>query len=94
MTKPRLAWVCITIAPELNAYDFSQLFIDEQYQKKSYGKAAIKLVLDEMKQDGKYNKVVLCYIEDNEIAKKLYESFGFTETGRDGDEIIMEMKLN
>ncbi len=26
--------------PELNAYDFSQLFIDEQYQKKSYGKAA------------------------------------------------------
>lgn len=80
--------------PELNAYDFSQLFIDEQYQKKSYGKAAIKLVLDEMKQDGKYNKVVLCYIEDNEIAKKLYESFGFTETGRDGDEIIMEMKLN
>lgn len=47
-----------------------------------------------MKQDGKYNKVVMCYIEDNEIAKKLYESFSFTETGRDGDEIIMEMKLN
>ncbi len=78
---------------ELGAYDLSQLFIDERYQGKGYGKASTKLVLDAMKQDGKYSKVVLCYIEGNDAAKKLYENFGFVEIDRDGDEIIMELVL-
>ena len=77
----------------LDAYDFSQLFIDERYQGKGYGKTATRLVLDLMKQDGKYKKVVLCFIEGNETAKKLYEGFGFRVTDRDEDEIIMEMML-
>ena len=46
-----------------------------------------------MRLDGKYSKVVLCYIEGNDAAKKLYESFGFVEIDRDEDEIIMEMSL-
>ncbi len=79
--------------PELEAYDFSQLFIDERYQGRGYGKAATKLVLDIMKRDGKYSKVVLCYIEGNDAAKKLYEQFGFEEIDRDEDEIIMESSL-
>ena len=80
--------------PELDAFDLSQLFIDERYQGKGYGKAATKLVLDSMRQDGKYSKVVLCYIEANDAAKKLNESFGFVETDRDEDEIIMELILH
>lgn len=77
----------------LNAYIFSEIFIDEQFQGKGYGRAATKLVLDNMKKDGEYNKVILCYIEGNDAAKKLYEGFGFVETSRDEDEIIMELKL-
>ena len=79
--------------PERNAYDFSQFFIDERYQGKGYGKAAAKAVLEAMKQDGKYDKTVLCYIEGNEAARKLYESSGFVEIDRDEDEIIMELEL-
>ena len=79
--------------PDLDCYDLSQIFIDERYQGKGYGRAATKLILDAMKQDGKYNKVDLCYIEGNDAAKKLYESFGFVEIDRDEDEIIMEMNL-
>ena len=79
--------------PDLECYDLSQIFIDERYQGKGYGRAATKLILDAMKQDGKYNKVDLCYIEGNDAAKKLYESFGFVEIDRDEDEIIMEMNL-
>lgn len=77
--------------PELDSYDFSQLFIDERYQGRGYGKAAVGLVLDALKQDGKYSKVDLCYIEGNDAAKKLYEKFGFVEIDRDEDEIIMEL---
>ena len=79
--------------PDLECYDLSQIFIDERYQGKGYGKAATKAVLEAMKQDGKYSKVDLCYIEGNDAAKKLYESFGFVEIDRDEDEIIMEMNL-
>ena len=79
--------------PDLECYDLSQLFIDERYQGRGYGKAATRLVLEAMKQDGRYSKVVLCYIEGNNAAKKLYEQFGFVETDRDGNEIIMELGL-
>lgn len=79
--------------PDLDAFDLCQIFIDERYQGKGYGKVATKLVLDAMKQDGKYSKAVLCYIEGNDAAKKLYESFGFVEIDRDEDEIIMELVL-
>ena len=78
----------------LDAYIFSEILIDEQYQGKGYGTTATKLVLDRMKEDGRYHKVVLCYIEGNDAAKKLYEQFGFVETDRDEDEIIMELTLS
>lgn len=79
--------------PDLQSYDFSQLFIDERFQGRGYGRAAAGLVLDALRKDGRYGKVELCYIEGNDTARKLYEQFGFVETGRDEDEIVMELTL-
>lgn len=79
---------------EINAYDFSQLFIDERYQGNGFGIEAARRILEIMKSDGKYNKVVLCYIDGNEAAKNMYEKLGFHLTGEcDEDEIIMEKIL-
>ncbi len=78
---------------DLSAYDLSQLFIDKRYQGRGFGREATRKILEHMKHDGKYEKAVLCYIEGNEAAKHLYESFGFREIDRDEDEIIMEMML-
>ena len=79
---------------EANAYDFSQLFIDENYQGNGYGYEAAQKILDLMKQDGKYKKVILCYIDGNTAAKKMYEKLGFYHTGeRDGNEIVMQLDL-
>lgn len=79
---------------ELGAYDFSQFFIDERYQRRGFGIEAARQILERMKQDGKYNKVTLCYIEGNTAARKMYEKLGFYLTGeRDGNEIIMEKVL-
>lgn len=77
----------------MDAYILSELFIDARYQGRGYGKAAVRCVLDMMRRDGRYRKVCLCYIEGNTAARALYQSFGFVETDRDGDEIIMEMVL-
>lgn len=79
--------------PETEAYIFSELFIDHRYQGRGFGKAATRLVLYDLRRDSKYPRVVLCYIDGNEAAQRLYESFGFAETDRDEDEIIMELEL-
>ncbi|MDE6916153.1 MAG: GNAT family N-acetyltransferase [Lachnospiraceae bacterium] len=78
----------------LNAYDFSQIFIDERYQGQGYGTAAAAQILARMKNDGRFDKVVLCYIEGNDAARNMYLKLGFYHTGdRDENEIIMEKKL-
>ena len=80
--------------PPLNAYDFSQFFIDERYQGKGYGKKAAQLIIDRMKQEGRFEKILLCYVEGNEGARVLFESLGFKHTGDvDGDEITMELVI-
>ena len=80
-------------APEKNAYDCCQLFIDRHYQGKGYGKAAVGLVVDAMKKEGKYPKVSMCYVEGNDASRKLFEQFGFVEVSHPWDEIFMERIL-
>lgn len=76
------------------AYDFSQLFIDERYQGKGFGTEAAKHILRMMESDGRYDKVILCYIDGNEAARNMYEKLGFYLTGEcDEDEIMMEKVL-
>lgn len=76
--------------PEQERYVFSQLFIDQRYQGRGLGGQAARLALDEMRRDGRYSKVVLCYITGNESARTLYEKLGFRPVGEpDGDENIM-----
>ena len=66
--------------PELQSYDLSQMFIDARYQSRGYGKAAVREILDELKADGQYDKVTLCYIEGNSTrASALWKSTA-TET--------------
>ena len=79
---------------EEQEYDFSQFFIDQRYQGNGYGYEAASLILQMMRDDGKYDKVVLCYIDGDDAARKLYEKLGFLHTGEAyEDEIIMEMSL-
>ena len=80
--------------PELGAYDLSQLFIDRRFQGKGWGKQAAMLLLEKMEHEHRYDKVVLCYKEGNEVAEKMYLELGFVHTGeRDLDEIIMEKRI-
>ena len=79
--------------PEKEAYDFCQLFIDRRYQGRGYGKAAVRLVLEEMRKEGKYQKVSMCYVEGNDASRKLFAQFGFVEVSHPWDEIFMERML-
>ncbi len=77
-------------------YNLWRLMIDKNYQNKGYGKEAVRLALEFIKTFpcGKADFCWLSYEPKNEIASRLYYSFGFVETGEmDGDEIIAVLKL-
>lgn len=77
-----------------DAYNFSQFFIDERYQGKGLGYKAAEMIIHEMEKDGVYNKVVLCYVDGDEAAKRLYLKLGFYHTGEaEEDEIVMKKIL-
>ena len=70
--------------------------IDRKYQNKGYGKEALGLALDFIKSlpCGKAEYCWLSYEPENDIARYLYRSFGFVETGEmDGEELIATLKL-
>jgi diamine N-acetyltransferase len=70
--------------------------IDKRYQGRGYGREAMKLALDFIRTwpCGKAEFCWISYEPENEIARKLYASLGFEETGEmDGDEIVAVLKL-
>lgn len=75
--------------PEQERYVFSQLFIDQRYQGRGLGEQAARMALDEMRADGRFPRVVLCYITGNESGRSLYEKLGFRLIKTVEDENIM-----
>ena len=85
-------------APQIAQGNYSlwRLMIDRRYQKKGYGREAIRLALEFIKTFpcGKAEFCWLSYEPENVVARRLYHSFGFIETGEmDGNEIIAALKL-
>lgn len=71
--------------PEM-AYDnycILRLMIGEQYQKHGYGREAMVKILEYIRTfpAGPARYCWIPYEEDNIIAKKLYESYGFRDNG-------------
>ncbi len=85
-------------APEIakGNYNLWRLMIDKAYQGRGYGKEAVSLALDFIISSpcGLAEYCWLSYEPENEVAKKLYSSLGFNETGdMDGEELIAVLKL-
>ena len=80
-----------------NNYNLWRFMIDERYQGKGYGKAAMKQIMDYIASEpcGSAEFCWLSYEPENVAAKKLYASFGFRETGEwDGKEAVAVLKLD
>lgn len=85
-------------APEIakGNYNLWRLMIDEAYQGKGYGTKAVQLVLEYVRTApcGKGKYCWLTYEPDNTVARQIYKSFGFVDTGeKDGEEIIAALQL-
>ena len=82
------------------SYCVWRFMIDKRYQGKGYGRKAMELALDYIRTFpcGKADTCWLSYEPENEVAKKLYASFGFIEQpqfykGEEGEEIPAILKL-
>ena len=58
-----------------------RLLIDEAFQGKGYGKAALEALLDRLLQEYGRRKIYLSVIEGNDAAIALYQKFGFQFNG-------------
>jgi len=67
-----------------------RFMIDKDYQKKGFGKEAMKAMIKYIKDTDKFDLIHLSYVPTNSVVRNLYYSLGFRETGEvDGDEIVM-----
>lgn len=67
---------------EQQFYELCRIMIDYKYQGQGYGKAAIRLVIEEMKKDENCDVIYLSTEPENQRAKRIYTVLGFKETGR------------
>lgn len=77
-------------------YNLWRLMIDRQYQGKGYGTETVRLALDFIRTYpcGSAEYCWLSYEPENDVARKLYNSFGFRETGEmDEGEVVAALRL-
>ena len=73
-------------------YTLWKFLIDERYQKRGYGREALRLAVQFLADRFHVKEVYTAYISSNCVARDLYASFGFRETGEVEDNQV-EMKF-
>lgn len=62
-------------------YTLWKFLIDARYQRRGYGRAALKLAIDRLAETFGAHEVYTGVLLGNEVARRLYASVGFVETG-------------
>ena len=91
-----VGYVMVIYDHDTSEYNIWHLMIDRRYQGMGYGKQAVRLCIDYIRQEpfGPGNTVLLTCHKENTVAVSLYKSLGFQETvNRDEAEIEMKLTL-
>lgn len=90
-----IGFVMLSEAPEKELYFLWRFMIDERYQHKGYGRRALELVIQRVKEQPKAKEFLTSCREGKASPKGFYEKMGFKETGEklDNGEPIMKLKL-
>jgi diamine N-acetyltransferase len=71
-----------------------RLMVDQKDQGKGYGKFGMQQMLEIFRQDERIRCVGISYEPNNDVARKLYASLGFVETGEIHDgEVVAVLRL-
>ncbi|MBR6405938.1 MAG: GNAT family N-acetyltransferase [Lachnospiraceae bacterium] len=94
--RKMVGYVMVIYDYDIPEYDIWHMMIDESIQGRGYGSDALNRVLEYIrtKPFGSSGRVALTCNKNNPLAKKLYESRGFSATGaEDEDEIELAMTI-
>jgi diamine N-acetyltransferase len=71
-----------------------RLMVDENFQGKGYGRFGVEWLIARFRADERVSAVGISYEPENEVARKLYASCGFEETGEMmGEEVMAVLKI-
>ena len=72
-----------------------RLMVDERFQNKGFGRFGLQKMLEIFRTESRVKAVGISYEPENEVARKLYASCGFVETGEMlGPEIMAFLDLS
>ena len=80
--------------PDDGVYYVNRLMIDEKHQGNGYGRRALAMIVDELRDAGVETLDIL-HRPDNERAIKIYRSLGFELTdAKVDDDVVSQVVLN
>lgn len=65
----------------LTGWEIWRLMVDERYQGRGYGRAALHAMTALMQERLGCDEIIIMFEHDNSAAQQLYESVGFVDTG-------------
>jgi diamine N-acetyltransferase len=76
-----VGFVMYGVNQEDGKYWILRVMVDRRYQGQGYGRAAMRLLLDRLRATPECDEVAISYEPENDVARRLYASCGFRETG-------------
>ncbi len=84
-----------SIPEELDSYWIYRIMIDKNYQRRSIGKIASKLIIEQMRKIPDCNRIAVGYQLENQGSHHLYAKLGFIDKGdRFGKEMAVVLELH
>jgi diamine N-acetyltransferase len=78
---------------EEESYWIGGLVIGAEHQGEGYGRAAMEAILDHLAAQPGYREAALSCDPENTVARRLYASLGFVETGERVDDELVARRL-
>ncbi|MGH8891850.1 MAG: GNAT family N-acetyltransferase [Actinomycetes bacterium] len=76
--------------PSDATYCIGGVIVDARQQGKGYGRAVMRALVEHLRERPDCRDIALTVHDDNGVARNLYASLGFVETGEvDDDELVM-----
>lgn len=90
-TVGMLLWA---VDPEDQSCWLGGFLVDQGQQRRGYGRQAIRAAITRLAAEHGHRNFALSYSSDNSVAKALYQSLGFSETGEEvDDEVVARLIL-
>lgn len=81
-TNPRRYWIV-------------RLMVSQQQQGKGYGRAIMQQIMEDLKQQPGCDAIYISFAPENDVARALYSSLGFADTGTVEDgEIVYKLMVS